>query len=365
MKKILILILLNFLAIGSLYCDELSKYSISLINEIMTGSEEGFIGWQPPVAGRHSGPRTLAISNNNKIYIPDRVNYRLNVYDFNMNFIKTIFEKGEKNAQFTNILKVDVNENIYFAKATFGLIKIDNKGNEIFKINTELLPRNILSHNEFFPVNKFLFFYNDKNEIQYIDNDGKIQNSDKALNLLHKLSLETQPDQSLQSKSMESVKTNNIVFDELRNNKEHLLINDQYFSTQFYKHKEYYKQIENIKPKVKAPIANSKSFSSLKQKDINIEGYSLGFIGYDNEHNSYWMAGKILKDDLIGHFVIILDKYGTVLDGFKSGESNDDKYITDIYPTSDALTAVAPNGDVYFMVTSKEKYSFYKVKRQW
>jgi hypothetical protein len=35
------------------------------------------------------------------------------------------------------------------------------------------------------------------------------------------------------------------------------------------------------------------------------------------------------------------------------------------YPTSGAEVAIAPSGDVYFLVGSKEKYTLYKVENNW
>ena len=76
------------------------------MNDIPAGKEEGMIGWEPAVAGGFSGPTSFAI-NDKYIYIPDRVNHRINVYNFNFEFIKIINEEGKKNAHFALNLKKD------------------------------------------------------------------------------------------------------------------------------------------------------------------------------------------------------------------------------------------------------------------
>ena len=65
-----------------------------------------------------------------------------------------------------------------------------------------------------------------------------------------------------------------------------------------------------------------------------------------------------------------LKKYGEILDAFyygqyKVGTDNLLHPCIEEYLTSEAEIAVSPNGDVYFLVGSKEKYTLYKVERQW
>ena len=70
------------------------------------------------------------------------------------------------------------------------------------------------------------------------------------------------------------------------------------------------------------------------------------------------------------HYVIkpphwIIPLHFELLDGFYYGQYDDYKPNYTLYPTSGAEIAVSPDGDVYFLVGSKEKYTFYKVERQW
>ena len=94
--KLNIIILSLTLLLGSLYSEELNNYSIIEIKVIPTGKTEGMLGWELRVAGGHSGPTSFTISDK-YIYVPDRVNHRINVYDLNFNFVKTIIEDKKGN----------------------------------------------------------------------------------------------------------------------------------------------------------------------------------------------------------------------------------------------------------------------------
>ena len=132
MRKIIFLCLFIFLSNIILYSNELNQYAIKMVNTIITGNGEGEIGWQEAIAGRHSGPSTFAMSTK-YIYIPDRVNYRINVYDYNLNFIKKIIEK-KKESHFASSIKVDKNENLITLLNGKGLKKINHAGETIFYI---------------------------------------------------------------------------------------------------------------------------------------------------------------------------------------------------------------------------------------
>ena len=113
-----------------IFCDQLSNYTIEKIHSISTETKEGLIGWEPSVAGGYSGPTAIAIRKN-KIYIPDSVNYRINIYNDNFEYMETIKEL-KKESHFAHFIKVDENENIIALIVSHGLKKINQKGEKIF-----------------------------------------------------------------------------------------------------------------------------------------------------------------------------------------------------------------------------------------
>ena len=78
MYRLLYIILFFSFLTGILFSEELSEYTINKIKDIPAGKEKGMIGWEPAVAGGFSGPTSFVVSVD-RIYIPDRVNYRINI----------------------------------------------------------------------------------------------------------------------------------------------------------------------------------------------------------------------------------------------------------------------------------------------
>ena len=89
------------------------------------------------------------------------------------------------------------------------------------------------------------------------------------------------------------------------------------------------------------------------------------FIGYDAKHNSYWQGSIDKPDNIIKYAVIIYSKYGELLDAFYYGQYTNFEPDNILYPATEALIAVAPDGDVYFLTGNKKEYTFYKVECNW
>ena len=83
---------------------QINDYTFTLIKTIPNGAEVGLIGWDERAMrmGGSPGPRTFTISYDDKIYLPDLANERINIYDLNLNYLLTIIENTEyKIAHFT------------------------------------------------------------------------------------------------------------------------------------------------------------------------------------------------------------------------------------------------------------------------
>jgi hypothetical protein len=131
---------------------------------------------------------------------------------------------------------------------------------------------------------------------------------------------------------------------------------------------EYFEKIKAVRDYI---IAEKEKLYGYKKKvDINLDNYSLHFIDYDDDHNGYWEAIRDDSENQKSYAVIIFSKYGELLDAFfygqyKEGEDGSLKPYFQNFPASGAEIAIAPDGDVYFMIGNKKEYTFYKVKRAW
>ena len=357
--NIILIFITNFL-----FNNELHNYSFQKIKDIESGNEEGLIGWQTDDAGGYSGPTSFVILSNNHLIIPDRVNYRINVYDNNMKFDRTIIEKGKKNAHFAMNLKVDKDYNLYYSFADLGLIKTDISGNQIYKVDHKKLPAQVKFNDNFFPLENKVLIYNDQHEVEMINSAGVIEKPDVAKRQMQALSLQEETKQTNLAGGISVPDEVKRGIDPLKNDNKHILINDKFYSTDFLKNKEYFEQIKSVREHVKSEKV-SRGIRPIKEISIDLDKYSMRLIGYDDEHNSYWRGIKDKVKHTKDLAVIVFSKYGELLDAFNYGQYFHNEPNTELYKTTESVIAVAPSGDVYFLVGSKEKYTMYKVERKW
>jgi len=365
MKK-LFFIFYVFLTFSILvFGDDISEYPITLVKEITAGQGDGHIGWEKSVAGSPTGPSCFLITDD-YIYIPDRVNYRLNVYDIAYEYQKAIIEKGKKKIQYTKSLKIDDYGNFVYYTSSGGLRKIDDSGNTIFSIDKKSLKQNDLYKElnfkrNFFLIDNDIFLYNDNNEIQYINKSGEIESAEKAVARLIELSEDNTLSRSVHSNtsllSAEATKT----IESLRNSKRYLIAENIFYSTNFFDNKDYFERIENI-----STSSNRTTLAAEETKNIDLSNNTFyKFVGYDKESNSYWEVERRVGPEEMMQFILIYSKFGEILDALYFGEYKEKVKCYTNYPTSGAVPAISPSGDVYFMVGTEEKYSFYKIERQW
>jgi hypothetical protein len=364
MHRFIYLFFFVFVLAGIVIGDELNQYTIYKVKDIPAGKEKGMIGWEPAVAGGFSGPTSFAISADN-IYVPDRVNYRINVYDLNFNFIKTIIEEGKNLIPFSSNMKADKNGNIISYIQGFGLKKIDINGKETFSIPKNVLSNEVNQYRNFFPINDEVFIYNNQGEVEYINNSGKVENVNNAITKLQEITREKEQLENELPGEIKIPDEKKQIIATLQNSKKYLLVGYNFYSIDFRKNKEYFEQIKDIREFVKSEKLKIRGGEENKELNINLDDYDYTLFGYDEEHNGYWGAGKQEGKDIRNLAIIILSKYGEILDGFYFGQYYKNKPNLELYSTSGAEIAIAPSGDIYFLVGSKEKYTLYKVERRW
>jgi hypothetical protein len=364
MKRIMFILILCALS-ASLFCDNLSDYQIEKVKVIPTGKEKGLIGWERSVAGGKSGPTAFVITNY-YTYVPDRVNNRLNVYDNNFLYLKSIlFDKNDIAIPCATLMKADESGNIIIYINSFGLKKIKADGTEMYTLKYEELPNQVNQFNNFFTIDSDVFIYDDNEEVAYITDKGQIIKSGDALSRLKSIPSVNTTRTMNQAFSLPADKK--AVINKFAANSKFMIKDEDYFSSLFYKNEEYFKKIKDVRDYVRAQ-KQKQAGTAVKDKttDISLSKWGLNFIGYDNDHNGYWDGIQTISaQGFDKEAIIIFSRYGELLDAFYYGQNDNGKANYALFPTTNAVLAVAPNGDVYFLVGNEKEYAFYKVTRRW
>ena len=193
MNTIKMLFLLSIALITyNLFGETLSEYTPKRIGTISSGPEEGRIGYGYGYgenvaigSGGYIHPRTFSVKNG-KFFIPDVVNKRIVIFDLNFVHQKTIENLTKE--PYTSKLEIDKEENIYTNVFSFGLTKIDKNGKIVYQIDKKKLPKLVYRKDNFFAIDDQLFIYNDNKEIEKLDDSGKIEKKETAIEKLKQMS---------------------------------------------------------------------------------------------------------------------------------------------------------------------------------
>ena len=361
------------------YCEEINKYQFRKIKIISIGSEPGHIGYDKSLipAGVTPGPSTFKFNKDGNIYIPDRVNERINIYNNQFEYSYTIIEKNKKQVHETYHFKIDKNNNIIAKITGEGIRKINNSGNLVFKVNN--LPRAVTSVNNFFIHNDKILFYDDKKNIKSISVEGIIETSQETQTYLNGLDLQKENSgyRSGIGPETELTEVQQGVIQTFKSEKKGIIIGDKLYQASFYKNREYFEKLQQKELKI---VEGQQSLTEETQKNLlsrgitpesdkvmlDIDKYDLYFIDYDKNHNSYWKAKqKKAVKAVKKHLIVIFSRYGELLDAFQFGETFRNHPNTELFDTTWAIPAIAPNGDVWFMKGSEKGHTFWKVERKW
>ena len=142
----------------------------------------------------------------------------------------------------------------------------------------------------------------------------------------------------------------------LQKDKKHIIIGDKYYSSNITSIQNYYKKTKeyySFKKQQKNDII---------KKNINISENNLNrclFIGFDDDHNSYWRGKDTSKK--WEEFVLVYSRYGNILDAFYIEDLKDKSLIMG----KSIKIAITHSGDVYFMRNDETGSYFWKVERRW
>ena len=354
MKRFFILIILLFSLFNG-YSSDIKNYELIFIKTIPIGKEEGNIGFLQRIAGgMPRGPETIAIDKYKNLYIPDFANSRINVYDLDLNYLKTIEEPENKTMHHATKLFIDNDKNIMEISAGLGLKKINQTGETILYLDQNKLPENI-RQGDFFVISSYIIYYDDNGFIKSITPDGEIRDSAETSNIIREIEKKEINNTSKEEQKVLASKRNVLI--DIQSKGRHIIIGDKYYTTDFLYMKDYFEKGAEY-------YAFKKSLENeIKKENININEKSLKrsiFIGFDDEHNSYWRTyDQSLKK--WKEFVFVYSNYGEIIDAFYFENLKDKNVLWGDY----IKIAIAPSGDVYFMRNDETGSYFWKVERRW
>ena len=253
-----------------------------------------------------------------------------------------IKEKQQSESYFAYKLNILANGNIVFYSLDNGIVSIDHNGNEIFRINKDILPNEVRYKHIYFFLNNNILYYNNE-QINIIDPKGKhLDENEKKREIERLNTLEAE----YRIGNSSSTPLNKEIDNFLKTNKI-IKYEDKILTGNFKKLREYYELYKNY-TRTSSPASDKIQdlFSILSLRNMSV-------IGYDSVSNSYWKAAT-KKEFGSKQVILVCSKYGAILDCFYN-----EKHFPNI--------AIAPNGDVYLMdrIPRDGKFLFYKITRRW
>ena len=340
MKK-LISFIICILWIFPIYGNEINNYEQILIETILTGNKPGQIGDTTPFKKMGGVPPNMfTISNDNLIYVCDFMNQRINIYILDFSYKGMIKEKQQSESYSARKLNILGNGNIVFFSLNNGIVSMDQQGNEIFRINYNILPNEVRYKHIYFIIEDNILYYNNE-QINIIDQKGKHLDENEKKTEIERLD-------TLEIEHRNGISTPLIVEANILLKAAKIIKYKDRISTGDFKKLRKYYELYNSNKKTSSIITDKLQniFSILSLSNMEV-------IGYDTDSNSYWKA-ETKKEFGTKQVILVCSKFGAILDCF---------YNEKRFPN----IAIAPKGDVYFMDREPKdgKFLFYKVERRW
>jgi hypothetical protein len=368
MFRTIFTILILILSVNYQIQAQINDYPISKIKVISVGKEDGLIGWESPVAGGYSKPRTMVISRENMVYVPDGANNRINLYDLSLNYVKSIKEEGKRTfIDKSQTLMIDEHGSMYYSFPDSGLFKLDKGGKRIYYIDAHDLPKNVIYKNALFLIDDEAYYYGDDDKIRLIAKDGALEDTESAFARLEEHSINNKMKTTSIDPQIELTSEKKKIFTDIRKEKHYILTDDCAYISDAKRAREYFKQIRTVRDYVYKSESNKPDNTQYDELPTNTS-----FISYDDDHNGYWMGEVMDGKGAFEYYILVYSKYGEFLDAFYYGaqkyvKQNNQTFIERDarYPTTGAIITIAPSGDVYFLMGNEKEYTFYKVTRSW
>ena len=386
MKSILIYLLINLSIVNVVLCGEINKYEINKIKTLNIGTKDGEVGWDNYFMEIDAA--LFVIDNKYNFYIPNCSSSKLNIYNKDIKYIRSI--KGQKKSSIisADLFKFDNENNIISIfvrnRVKKGMIKVNQKGEILLNMSKQELIADKVDSNIYFVIKDNIYIYkygSSKKEqtVKMIDKIGNIKNSYETYKYLKENDQITEFTKYI----------NNFYFSDKvqENNKikvEYLVYDNKLYYHYLNETYKIFKKIKSIGLEIYFSEAELKNAILEDKVKIDLEKNLSGFIGYDKDHNGYWIFGD--------NKILVMSRFGTILDAFdyseivineldkiNEDETEEEQLDFDDPPpgyqyekpeemTFTPLITVAPSGDVWFLGCSKKYFSgcpLWKVKRVW
>ncbi|MBN2535280.1 MAG: hypothetical protein JXB88_20540 [Spirochaetales bacterium] len=321
MKKYEILSHLIIFLLLSIKLFSYNYYPVEKIKTITIGEGKEQLGHSKeklPSAG-YIMPKTFNVYNE-KIFVHDPLNSRMQIYDLKLNHIFSIFTPIKMIE--TIFFEVAENGDIY-SISHVGFIHIDKNGNIL----------TFTEYNKVLEAIKRYNFFIFKNQIISYNNDKTIYNAELAEELRSNYPNTLKNDKGLRDKYDEFIKNNNFI-----------IKGNRFLNTDAYYHIDVYFTF----------IRNNIKEKSIKDRiNLTIETYNniISFLGFDKNDNVYWQGYYKEKPT-----IFIYSKYGELLDSFYDPVHLDYLYTTRVDEST---------GDVYHWDVQPDGVTFYRTKNTW
>ena len=340
-RKMLYSLFIVIINIAMIY--SINNYPYILIGTVNAGNadvspDNGQIRFAPEFInmGGHP-PQLITISEKNQLYVSDVISGRFNIYNLNMDFIrtirlKTLMPSGGK-------ILVDNEENIIgLSLLENHLVKINKNGELIYRINRNNLSIQLRDQNKFYLINSGLLYFDEKsNGIEILDASGiklteeeKKEILDRQYNEVRAILLNDPDFAKKYIKDVEDLLSTEKIF-----------FNDgTMIAENFDVCREYYKILKKA--------TNNKAIDRVP--DVTNDS-PLRIIGFDDDKNSYWNCICRREDKF---FIVVCSNKGEIIDTFFSYQQKN---------AAMSAIAIAPNGDIYYKDAWPEngKFHFYKI----
>ena len=267
--------------------------------------------------------------NNKNMIINDYANLRFSIYDLNFNFLYSIDYDDNTNYWAIDYYLLTLNHNIIaYSPITEELIKLSSKGERLYTISRNKLPKSISKNWDVWLYNDFLLFYDDNGIPGYINPNGEIIKNREALTFFNKI----KEGSVFRNDSTKFQQIDQFLFD----NNIILSNNELILSSKHNKLSQYFNFMK---------VSNYENVNRILKL---IEPYKSGsIIGFDIAGNCY-ISLNIQNE----YFYLVINSSANMLISFKAN-----------IPSRKLL----PNGDIYGRKFNRElkQYEFYKIENTW
>ncbi|MDC7125256.1 MAG: hypothetical protein PQJ46_06805 [Spirochaetales bacterium] len=348
MKRTICILLVLFVVTNyMLWSQELPVRTGELVKTFPIGSGDGALGYDYKEIsdGNDVRPTGFCFDENGNLYICDNVNWRICIFDKDLNFIRAIEDSPIVEAVDMEVIDGDIIADFGIS----GIMKMDSDGNEIFTISTMgKAIESEISDDGFFIDGDMVFAYKDDGGLVGFKNPG-VDNVKNFKNILDTDSvveeiLKNHPNLKIEKGAVEQKRSFSSSGVPQRttssDNGYHIYQNGE----PLYRDYDRFKEIVGLDDGVLTrAVSESNEYSVYFEK---YKKYSMKINVPNKEGNTFW--------EVRSRRYIVLNELGLPIAGFK---------LNQLYRAPGA--AMSPEGDVYYLNSDDTGHHLYKIERDW